>query len=396
MANPLRLFLFDRSGDETPLRGAFEKVHGVLILGSSSSWEELRDWLCHGSCDVVGISLDVEGSVDLETVQRIVELAPACSIIGISRQTDPSSIIGAMRAGCTQFVCWPIEQRDLHDAVQRIRATRVVPVQATKRICVIGASGGAGATTIACNMAIELADVSRQSCVLVDLNLEFGDVACAFNCQPTFSVSDVCEEGVEIDRVLLSKALYEGPCNISILARPGKLEDARKVSPERVQEMLRVMGEMKPFIIIDLPRYFSLTSAAAVREADYILIITQLSVPFIRNASQMYKSLLDMGAAEETIQIVLNRCKSADERITLEDVAGHFGKEVFAAIPNDYRSVQTSLDLGHPIKADCPNTPARRAIRQLARKIIDPNAWTGTKERRKSTTRGGLLSRLFS
>lgn len=396
MANLLRVFLFDRSeGDETLLRPAFEKVAGVLILGSSSKWEDLRDWLRHGSLSVVGINLDVPGSaeLDLGMVQRVTQLAPACSIIGVSKRTDPSSIIGAMRAGCTQFVCWPIEPKDLNDAVQRVRATHLASVHAAKRICVIGASGGAGATTIACNLAIELAHVSGQSCALVDLNLEFGDVACAFNVQPTFSVSDVCEDGVDVDRVLLGKALHELPCNVSLLARPEKLEDARKVSPEGIEEMLRVISEMMPYIVIDLPRSFSFISAAAVRNADCILIVTQLGVPFIRNATRISDCLRDMGAPKESIHIVLNRCKSVYERITPDDVTAHFGKEVFAAIPNDYRSVQAALDLGHPIMAESPDTPSRRAIEQMARRIVDPASYAEKKAQESANK--GLLARLW-
>ncbi|GMV95692.1 MAG: AAA family ATPase [Phycisphaerae bacterium] len=370
MASLLRVYLFDRSnGNETSLRPAFEQTPGTVIVGSASSFDELREWLRHGQLDVVAVNLDNQPEQDLQVVQRVTEIAPSCGVVGVSARQDPASIIAAMRAGCSQFVCAPIDPKDLDQALGRIRAARMATPSASKRVCVIGAAGGSGATSIACNLAMELAHISDRRCALVDLNLEFGDVACAFDCTPRFSLADVCQDGVEVDRVLLGKALHELPCNVSILARPEQLEDAGKVTPEGVQEMLRVLSEMLPFVVIDLPRSFNVLNAAAVRNADKVLIITQLGVPFIRNASRIYENLRLMETPEDAIEIVLNRCKSVYERIGPDDVESHFGKPVFAMIPNDYRRVQTALDLGHPIVADAPNTPARLAIQQMARRI---------------------------
>ncbi len=375
MTDPLRVCCYDSvNGNETPLRAAFEPVPNIILLGSASNWKELSDWLRHGAPDVIAVNLDGHDEVELDIVHRAAAMAPNCGIIGFSRRTDASSIIAAMRAGCSQFVCWPVDQQDLANAVQRIRAARMAATHTSKRICVIGASGGAGATTIACNLAMELAHISNRRCALVDMNLEFGDVACAFDCTPRFSVADACREGVEIDRVLLGKALHELPCNVSILARPDRLEDVHLVSSEGVRAMVRVLGEMFPFVLLDLPRSFTPLSIAAVRDSDHVLIVTQLGVPFIRNATRVYESLREAKIADSSIEIVLNRCKSIYERITPDDVEAHFGKPVFAMIPNDYRRVQTALDLGHPIVADAPNTPARLAIEQMARKIAGETA----------------------
>lgn len=392
MADPLRACLYDRAaGGDSLLRPAFEKTAGLLLVAEVSSWDELREWLHHGGVDLVAVNLDTAGAAGLDLVRRMAELSPSCGVIGVSSKTDPASIIGAMRAGCSQFVCAPIDLEDLRNAVQRIRANRLTRAMDSKRVCVIGASGGAGATTVACNLAMELAHLTDRRCGLVDLNLEFGDIACAFDCSPPFSVADVCREGLDVDRVLLGKALHDLPCNVSILPRPQRLEDARVVTPGGIENMLRVLDAMLPFTVVDLPRAYSYLSAAAVRDADYVLVVTQLGVPFIRNASRICECLQEMGSSEESVQIVLNRYNSVYDRITPEHVEAHFGKPVFALIPNDYRRVQTALDLGHPIVADSPNTPARLAIQQMARRIAG-----GPQEEPGPGHLGGLLSRLWA
>ncbi len=394
MTNPLRVYFYDSSaGDETPLRKPFEQLSGVMLLGAASSWPELRDALRRALPDLIVVNLDSGQGMDLDIVQRVAEVSPSCSIIGVSHHADGQNIIAAMRAGCSQFVCWPIDQADLTAAVGRIRAARTVsPAHKSKRICIVGAAGGSGATTIACNLAMELAHISARRCALVDLNLEFGDVAGAFDCTPRFTVVDACDAGGELDRTLMSKALHELPCNVSILARPEKLEDGQRVTPESVLTTLHVLSEMFPYVVADVPRSFGGVTGAALRDADHVLIVTQLGVPFIRNASRLYAGLRDLGIAEEALEIVLNRCKSVYERIKPDDVEAHFGKPIFATIPNDYRHVQSALDFGHPIVADAPNTPARLAIEQMARKIAGPKEAAGEETQAQS---GGLFTRFW-
>jgi len=375
-----------------PLRAPFQDVRNLLIVGEAATWDELREWLRHGHLDAVAVNLDVDSDGGFDIIKHITEFAPNCSLIGVSRNTDPQFIISAMRSGCAQFVTWPIDLIDLNSALERIRTTRVTPRSHSKRVCVIGSSGGAGATTIACNLAMELAQLSERRTALVDLNLEFGDVACAFDCNPTYTLADICSDNTNLDRTLLAKALFELPCNLSLLARPNKIEHARQVTPEGVREMLEVLGTMFSYVVADLPRTFSFLSAAAVENADRLLIVTQLGVPFIRNATRIYECLLQMGAGEDAIEIVVNRCTANYGRITPGEVEEHFGRPVFAMIPNDYQQVQSAIDLGHPIVTDAPASDARLAIREMARSIANVDS---DQSHSGNGSSGGFLRRLL-
>ncbi len=372
MSEVLRLCLFNASGEQnTPFRNPFAQLTNSEILTEARDWEELANWLKLANVDLVAINLDDGKGLGLRAIQRTADLAPTCGILGVSKDTSVSTIITAMREGCHQFVPWPIDPDDLRNAIERIRATRQVNRGASKRFCIIGSSGGVGATMIACNLAIELAHLTTRKCAMVDLNLEFGDVSCTFDCTPTFSVSDVCKDGVEVDRLMLGKAVEDLPCDVSILARPEKLEEAREVTPDGVRNMLRVMEQMFPYTVVDIPRAFSFLSAAAVAEANGILLVTQLSVPCIRNASRIFNCLEQMGADTDCVEIVLNRYKAHHSSLTPDEIESHFGKPIFALIPNDFRRIQASLDLGHPVMADAPNSPARIAIQEMARKLLN-------------------------
>lgn len=370
MSDILRAVLFNAQGmREMSFGASFEALGNVHIVDEVCDWASLRERLRDATIDIIAVGLDDDHSLGYEVVGKIAQLRPSCGIIGISTNHEPAAIIRAMRDGCNQYVCMPIDTDDLQNAVSRIRAKREISAYRSKRLCVIGSSGGVGATTLACNLAMELAHLGNARCALVDLNLEFGDVACAFDCSPAFSVADVCHDGSQIDTMMLGKALHELPCGVSILARPDKLEASREVNAQSIASMFNVLSAMFPYVVVDLPRAFDYVNAAALSPADRVLIVTQLSVPMLRNASRVHRSLLDMGAQEDRIEIVLNRFKSGFERITPDDVEEHFGRPVLAMIPNDYRRVQSSLDLGHPMVTDAPNTPARLAIQKMARTL---------------------------
>ena len=371
MAGALRICLFDQGVPETAgFREPFDEFHDVYVVGEFDEWGPLQEALLSGAVDMVAVNLDAaDESSGINMVQRIAEVAPDCGLIGVSRSSDPETIIAAMRAGCGQFVRWPIDQSDLRAAIDRLCAKSRRNAEAPRQICVIGSSGGAGTTTIACNLAMEFANITGRQCGLVDLNLEFGDIACAFDFVPKYSIADVCRDGVEIDRMMLETVLEELPCNVCILPRPENIEDVREVTPEGLEHMLRLMSQLFPYITLDLPRSFSFLSAAAVRGADRTLIVTQLAVPYLRNAKRIYNCLLQMGTSEDRIEIVLNRCNANFERIRPEEVEHHFRRPIFGIVPNDYRHVTASRDLGHPIVSEAPDSPARKAIAELARKI---------------------------
>jgi pilus assembly protein CpaE len=393
MSIALRTCLLDLTGDPRgELRPHLETSEHLAVIDLCNSWASLQQHLQAGNIDLVAINLDVAENPRFLSVRRIAEVAPNCAILGISSDADPQTIIGAMRAGCSQFVRAPIDPADLQEAIERVRQTRLPSAVAALQIAVIGSSGGAGGTTVACNLALELTHVSTQEVALIDLNLHFGDVACAFDAAPRYSVGDVCRTDVTIDRTLLEMAMHQQTCKVALLPRPEHLADAEFVTPEGVEQLLRVLAQSYTYTVMDVPRYFSAVSLAALRAADRVLIVSQLAVPFLRNAQRIYAGLVESGVDDARIELVLNRAKTEHERITTAEVEKHFGRPVYATIPNDYKHITAARDLGHPIRAEAPNSPARRAIQALAQQLV--KAHTGPSQ--PAPARRGLFGGLFS
>ncbi|MHC4799691.1 MAG: AAA family ATPase, partial [Planctomycetota bacterium] len=119
----------------------------------------------------------------------------------------------------------------------------------------------------------------------------------------------------------------------------------------------------------DLPRTFNDMSAAAVNDADHVLIVTEIAVAGMRNAAQIYDRYRRMGIHEERIEVVVNRYRAKYGLFGLDDVKAHFGKDIFGIVPNDYQHVKMALDMGKPVAGNKPNSPVRLALREMATKI---------------------------
>jgi pilus assembly protein CpaE len=376
------------------LRAAINGLPDTKVITEVSDQASLFDALRRLTVNVVAFHLDPNPDDVIQMVETFAAQFPKIPIIAISQRTDPTTIINAMRAGCQQFVFEPIDRADLARAVDRVAIKHSQLAPTGRRICVVGGSGGVGATTIACNLALEIGHVTQQTCAIVDLQLELGDVASNFDCVPNHTIASLCEVEGEIDRTMLETAIVQLPCNVAVLGRPTNVEEAGVVTPDRAASILRLMSNYYGSIVVDTPRTLDRLTLGALEQADAVLLVLQLIVPSVRNATRLYRTLMNYGMPDERVHLVINRFKKNVGRIMPEDVEKQFGKKAFGIVPNDYQCVTNSLDFGHPLMADAPNSAVRTAIRELATQLIgeSPGEGAGAKP---GARKGSLLERIF-
>jgi pilus assembly protein CpaE len=388
----LSIGIFNAEQNRTAeFRDLLKPMQDVRFAGVAFTWEELQAKLADDEIDILLANLDPNLEIGFEIVQRALRASDQIAVIGISRTTDPQMIIRAMRSGCVQYVCSPVDIKDLSNAIYRVRQTHFGTSQNSKRICVLGATGGAGATTIACNLAMELASFTGQSVGLVDLNIEFGDINCALNLDPKYTISDLCRGEGDMDRAMVQSAMHEMPSKVAILSCPRTLIEGRHVTADGIYQLLMILGSLYSHVVVDMPRSLLAETAHALEGADMVLLVTQLSVPSVRNATRIMEFLQSAGAPDDAIKIVLNRAQSDHGNISVHDVEVHFNRPVFAKIPSDYKHVISALNLGHPIATQAPASAVRVAIQGMAQRI----ALEGHSGEETDSPKGGLVGRLF-
>lgn len=394
MSNLLHVCIYNTEPESSKaLQSQIGTLNFVRLVAEVNNPDDLANLLHRATVNLIFFHLDPNPDPVVEVIDQVSTKFPELALIAVSHKSGPDAILAPMRAGCDQFVCEPIEPNDLANAVARVASRRLLSNTRSKCVCVVGASGGSGTTSIACNLALEIGNLADRDCALVDLDLQFGDVALNFDSEPRYTIHDLAETGHELDRAVLSSTVTTLPCKVAFLARPDTIEQSDAITPEIVHRVLELMTVVYENVVVDVPGVFEPRTIAALGQADLILIVCQLSVPSLRNAKRLMDTLSHMGVPQERMEVVVNRSDGKAGRITEADVETTMKKKVFAAIPNDYQFVARSIDFGRPIAAMDRNSPVRAAIRKIARKIITEktNAQPEPKEPKK-----GLISRLLS
>lgn len=396
MTSERRVVVFNRQTDaDVGLQTLVNGIPGTRVIAEASTVDELFHVLRQQLVGAVIVHLDPKPEETIQELAPITAQFPKLPLIAVSGQTGPTTILNAMRSGYRQFVAKPIDRADLADALDRTIVVRAEQASTGRSVCVTGASGGSGATTIACNLAMEMAAAAGRPVGIVDLHLEFGDVASHFDSHPTHTIASLCATDGEVDRVMLETAVAELPSGVALLGRPKNIEDTQLVTPERVAAIVKAMRGSYAAVVVDTPRTFDHLSISALRQADAVLIVLQLIVPSVNNAIRVYKTLVGSGMPAERVHFVVNRYRKNIGHITPQDLAQRAGVEPFAVVPNDFQCVARALDFGKPLGSDAPNSAVRMAIQDVARRLLNAEEGEVPPPEDAATRRGGLLSRLL-
>jgi len=393
MSNPLQVCLYNTQPEfSQELREQIDALSFVRFIGDVDDPDNLISLLQEAEVNIILFHLDPNPSSVIEVIDRISAQYAEVALIAVSHQTDPEAILTSIRAGCDQYVCEPIDQHDLVSAINQVAKKRFLHSAKSLCICVTAASGGMGTTSIACNLALELGQLTESQCALADLNLQFGDAAINFDCEPKYTFFDLADSAAQLDRAMLVDAMTTLPCNVSLLPRPAAVEQQEAITPEMLHRVIQVLNRAYENVVIDLPRNLDAHTLAVLSQADVILIVCQLLIPSIRNAKRYYDALCRAGIVEERIQIVINRTTKNSGRISEKDVQDTIGKPVYARVPNDFEFIARSLDFGRPIASLDLNNPVRKAIREMAAKVANIDGGGNDSGRSKK----GLLGRFLS
>ena len=395
MSSLLHVCLYNtESSASKELQGHIRDLNFVRFIGEVSNPDDLARALGETDVNAVFFHLDPNPDDFIEVIDQVSSRYPHVALIALSHKSDLNAVLGPMRAGCDQFVCEPIDPTDLANAVSRVAARRLARSTKSRCICVAAPSGGSGATSIASNLALEIAHLSDRECALMDLDLQFGDCSTYFDTEPRYTLFDLAESASQLDRTILASTITALPCKVALVARPVQVEQAEHISPDVIHRITELLTTGYENVVIDLPGDLTPRTMAALEQADNILIVAQLLVPSIRNAKRYFDTLIQLGIPEERIQYVLNRTDArSGGRVTALDVEETMKKPPFGLIPNDYQFVARSIDYGRPIAALDSNSPVRVAIRKIAQSVISGEV---SRTEGAAGDRRGFLSRLLS
>ncbi len=330
--------------------------------------------------DLIVVQLGHNAEADLRDALSAVQKGVAEELILISASADPQILLQAMRNGVAEFLTLPLDLAEFRGALKRVQdrkaqAGKSFATPSGNIISVFGSKGGVGATTVAVNLAVSLAQASsKDNIALLDMNTLFGEIPLFLEIAPKFHWGEITKNIERLDRDFLQNILSKHKTGVNILPSPAYLNGHIRPTPQIMTRLLGLMKQMFDYIIIDAGQSTDDTSIKVLEISDRLMLVTILSLPCLANTSKLIKSLVDLGyATKAKIDVVLNRYIKKSE-ISVEDAEAGIGKEIFWVVPNDYSTSMSSINSGKPLVQLAPKAPITKSFLELATQLRLPDS----------------------
>ncbi len=310
-------------------------------------------------------------------------------LIGIGTINDINLYREMVGAGITDYLVKPVTEKALAAALSRAEEPIHAPVgpeeaansDHVRRIAVIGSRGGVGASSLTVNLGWILSQERKKKTAIIDLDLEFGTVALLLDLEPTTGLRDALESPGRIDSLFVESATARLTENLSVMATEETLSSEVHFKPEAIDLLFDTLGRTNEYIIVDLPR-----SALAVRQRVFetvtdILLITELTLPGLRDAMRIISSIEETVSGKSVI-VIANRTGSPHQAMSPKDFQKALGHKIDFLIPQDDKAFKQAANNGKPlIQIDSRGKPAK-AMQSIVDKL------TGEKKSAKNKDAG--------
>ncbi|MEV8039311.1 AAA family ATPase [Arthrobacter sp. NPDC080082] len=327
---------------------------------------------------ILGPDVPAEDALRLATVFDV--QLPELSVILVG-EADPDVVLLAMRAGIRDVLSPSADPAQIRVLLERAcqsyasrNRTAAVQNPDAPRGLVIGVfspKGGVGKTTIATNIAIGLGKVAPMSVVVVDLDLQFGDIASGLYLNPEHTVTDAVSASASQDSLVLKAFLTVHPSSIYALCAPRTPVEADSITPQQVSRLIAQLAEQFQYVVIDTAPGLPEVGLAALEQCTDVVWVSAMDVPSIRGLRSGLDILRRLDLLPETRHVVLNMA-DAKSGLSVQDVEATIGAPVDVSIPRS-KAVAYSTNRGIPVLQDARRDPAVKGLRQLVARF-DP-AW---------------------
>jgi pilus assembly protein CpaE len=231
-------------------------------------------------------------------------------------------------------------------------------------ICVLGPKGGIGKTVTCCNLGISLLELGKRV-VLVDLDLQFGDLALSLDLTPQGTVHDLATAGGSLDAGKIESYLATHSTGLRVLMAPTRPDQASAIKIELLRDIFAVLRGTYDYVIIDTPPGFTPEVIASIDASSHICMVGMLDALSLKNTKLGLETLELMGYDMQHVRLVLNRADSS-VGITHNDVLSILGRPPDVLVPS-HRDITRSVNEGIPIVLSRKRTEASKAFRALAK-----------------------------
>ncbi len=323
-----------------------------------------------------------------EEIQRLAASLWGWPILALLSSKDSEDFLRVNRAGAVQVLALPLESADFHQALGVIGCQFDRGLLDRHLFAVTSATGGSGATTIAANLAYEIAEQVGRSTVLAELTQRMGSLASMFRLEPRVTLPHLIREIHRVDDYLVEKTLVRFTDKLRILAGPDELNSLTSVQPEDLVKIVECLPKLAEVTVLDMPGTFDELEFQVLRTCEKVIVVGTQSVPSLKSL-RLFCESLPAERLVHSLWVVLNRYDASIKGFTCDEIKEMLGVARVLTVANDFQAVHLAASRGRPLRQVSPGTPILRDLDVLIDDIMGL-------DRRQSRMNGrGLFGRML-
>ncbi|MDG4648243.1 AAA family ATPase [Roseibacterium sp. SDUM158017] len=359
-------------------------------------FDEARAFLQQPEADdlvFIALAITAEDEADVGMLGEVIRTSKTRGIrvIIVADGVSPGTLHQLLRLGADDFLPYPLSDGALHDAVDRIRnmspdsgahgAGNAPEAPDTKPamegrgaiFAVQNLAGGTGATTLAVNLAWELATADRKrplSVCLMDFDLQYGSVATYLDLPRREIVVEFLQDAHTMDADAFRQALVGYGEKLSVFTAPPEILPLDIMGPAEVEAILSLAKQCFDIVIVDMPRSLVVWSEAVLNRSDIFFATMELDLRSAQDAMRFIKALRAEELPLEKVQYVLNRAPGGMDltgKGRAKKLAESLGVEIKTHLPDGGKPVQQAGDNGQTLAESAKKNPLRKEIAKLAK-----------------------------
>ncbi len=346
------------------------------IVSVATSAEETIRMLADTPVDVLLVACAGYSDRALLLLEAVVKHNPDQHVMVLGHGSPNGFLRRAFEAGADDIVMLPATREhvrfEIHKLIARKQGSeQPVSAETSRLVCVLGPKGGTGKTLTATNLAVALAQRGERV-ALIDLDLQFGDVALCLGLPPERTVYDLAQSPGALDFEKLDAFLATHTSGVRTLIAPRRPDQASAVGAELLREVYSILRSTFDWVVVDTPPGFTAEVITSIDSSTDVVMVGMLDSLSLKNTKLGLETLELMKYDPDHIYLLLNRAHSR-VGISQSDVEAVLGRAPDILIPSD-REIPRTVNEGIPIVIARPQSEPAEAYGQLAELLAAPEA----------------------
>ncbi len=324
---------------------------------------------------LLGPSYTTETSMD--EIRAVHNSDPSLLIMLVAELVTSDLLRNAMRAGVSDVLEIPLEEQKIEEAIERFahdvlkrqggvtkQSDNIEDTGRGKVVTVWSAKGGSGTTVVATNVSLLLNRIEDKKVVLVDADLQFGDVCLVLQLEPKFTMVNAAHELHHLDPELLDSLLTEHPSGLKVLAAPLEPAFADDITTAGLMQMIDLLQDSYDYVIVDTASMLDELILSLVEKSDQVLMVVDMDLPSVKNAKLALDTMRLLKFSTSAVSLVMNRSNSRS-KLDNKEISSALKMSIDAAVPSD-ASIAASVNEGRPVVESEPRSKVSKGMESVA------------------------------